>query len=161
MVAKTEAVTEDVVTLEIIAKMSGKIVDEINKKCLMINEVQILKTEKESIQQQLDELLSEAHSDDSTKKDLEDKLALAENHYHNARDKLKTLMEELSKETSQLESKSLALREMEDRDVKEDNEQRARRQLDDDCYQMKTARSISQQHYLEEIKVLVMHIHIY
>ena len=123
MVAKTEAATEDVVTLEIIANMSGKIVDEINKKCLMFNEVQILKTEKENIQQQLDELLSEAHSDDSTKKDLEEKLALAENHYHNARDTLKTLMEELSKETSQLESKSLALREMEDKDVKEDNEQ--------------------------------------
>ena len=85
--------------------------------------------------------------------ELQRKLEESELEYQQARQRLSTLMKELTEQTNELERKSSVLRELEDTQQEVDSELRAKRTMKDEELRRQTARSISQSEYIAEIEV--------
>ena len=85
--------------------------------------------------------------------ELQRKLEESELEYQQARQRLSTLMKELTEQTNELERKSSVLRELEDTQQEDDCELRAKRMMKDEELRRQTARSISQSEYIAEIEV--------
>ena len=85
--------------------------------------------------------------------ELQRKLKESELEYQQARQRLSTLMKELTEQTNELERKSSVSRELEDTQQEDDCELRAKRMMKDEELRRQTARSISQSEYIAEIEV--------
>ena len=85
--------------------------------------------------------------------ELQRKLEESELEYQQARQRLSTLMKELTEQTNELERKSSVLRELEDTQQEDDCEVRAKITMKDEELRRQTARSISQSEYIAEIEV--------
>ena len=85
--------------------------------------------------------------------ELQRKLEESELEYQQARQRLSTLMKELTEQTNELERKSSDLRELEDTQQEDDCELRAKRTMKDEELRRQTAKSISQSAYIAEIEV--------
>jgi len=118
-----------------------------------IIEAEELKSEKDHLQKQLDAMQHDICHEDSAKKELEQKLQLAQNNYICIKEKLNSLVKQLVDETNELEIKSLEVSKLQLKNVDFETEVKASRKWEDDCYQMEIARRISQRKYLTEINV--------
>ena len=93
------------------------------------------------------------HEKERSLTELQRKLEESELEYQQAKQRLSTLMIELTEQTNKLERKSSVLRELEDTQQEDDCELRAKRTMKDEELRRQTARSISQSVYIGEIEV--------
>ncbi len=98
-----------------------------------------------------EELNGSFHSD--SVKELQDRLDLSEEEYKRTKNQIRTLMNDLSQKSSELEKRSSLLRETEEALQKADDEYQATLACKTDKEQREKARSYSQKKYVKEVKV--------